>query len=92
MLGQVGNGDNLARGQTSLSSGRESPLYVLEVPVLSDGGLQRYKLLCGLGAWEGLACVQHWPDCPLQHWPRDEVVFVQQKAEPYILALRGALW
>lgn len=60
--------------------------------MLSDGGLQRYKLPCGLGVWEGLACVQHWPDCPLQHWLRDEVVFVQQKAELYILALRGALW
>lgn len=36
--------------------------------------------------------MQHWPDCPLQHWLRDEVLIMQQKAEPHFLALRGALW
>lgn len=60
--------------------------------MLSDEGLQRYKLPCGLGERGGLAHVQHWPDSPLQHWLRDEMVFTQQKAEPRFLALRGSLW
>lgn len=52
--GQVGG----QPGKTSLSSGGESPLCVLEVPVLSDEGLQRYQLPCRLGACGDLAHVQ----------------------------------
>lgn len=89
--GQVGTGDNLARHP-----------YLLAGKVLSVA----WRFLCFLmkvcrgtscrAGWEHVEawhmCRQHWPDSHVQHWPRDEVVFMQQKAESHFLALRGALW